>query len=71
MLEFCKVSSSALITARTSDAWTHRAVLETANDVDAEFQICANIRDHGGFSRGVRLDTAEYYKWPGPLVREH
>ena len=66
VLGVSKVSSSVLITARTSDAWTHRAVLETANDVDAEFQICANIRDHGGFSRGVRLDTAEYYKWPWP-----
>jgi hypothetical protein len=66
VLGISKNNSSVLITARTSDAWTHKAVLDTANDVDGEFQTCANIRDQGGFSRGVKLDSADYYVWLWP-----
>ncbi len=71
VLGISKKNSSVLITARTSDAWTHRAVLDTANDVDAEFQTCANIRDQNGFSRGVKLDSADYYIWPWPPRSAH
>jgi len=55
-----------LITARTRDAWGHRAVLETIDGVDFELQTCAAINDQGGFFKGVQLDGADHYKWIWP-----
>ena len=52
------------MTARTKNAWTHRAVLVTAEDVDRELRTCATIERQNGFSKGVKLDLANHYKWP-------
>ena len=65
-LGLSKINPSVLITARTSDAWTHRAVLDTSDQVDSELQTCATINDQGGFARGVKLDSADYYIWSWP-----
>jgi hypothetical protein len=57
-----------LVSARTSNAWIHKAVLDTADAVDLELQTCAAINDQGGFTRGVRLDKADHYKWLWPRL---
>jgi hypothetical protein len=59
-------SWKALLTARTNDAWTHRAVLDTAEAIDSELQICAVINDQRAFARGIQLDTIDHYIWPWP-----
>jgi hypothetical protein len=66
VLGFNDQTRKILITARTSDAWTHRAVIQTADDIDHELQTCAVLNDQGEFLRGVRLDGADYYDWPWP-----
>lgn len=58
--------NKVLVTARTSDAWTHRAVVQTADDIDHELQTCAQINDQKGFLRGVKLDDTDYYEWNWP-----
>jgi hypothetical protein len=60
------MSQSLLFTARTKNAWVHKAVIETADAVDVELQNCAAIEQQGGFARGVRLDPKLYYAWPWP-----
>lgn len=66
VLGFNDQTRKILITARTSDAWAHRAVIQTADDVDSELQTCSILNDQGEFRRGVRLDGADYYDWPWP-----
>lgn len=61
-----KTAANILITARTKDAWTHRAVLETADSIDVELNNCAAIERQNGFLQGVKLDFATHYKWPWP-----
>ena len=52
-----------LVSARTTTAWIHRAILDTTDAVDFELQTCAAINDQGGFTRGVKLDDASHYVW--------
>jgi hypothetical protein len=54
------------LTARTGDAWTHRAVQDTADAVDFELETCATIERKNGFLRGKRLEGEDYYRWPWP-----
>jgi hypothetical protein len=61
-----KDSSNIIITARTKDAWMHRAILDTADSVDAELQNCTAIEKQNGFVHGVKLDSITYYRWPWP-----
>ncbi len=50
--------------ARTDNAWTHRAILDTADGVDAELEVCAVIDKQNGFLRGKRIDEGGHYEWP-------
>ncbi|MBI5314003.1 MAG: ATP-binding protein [Methylocystis sp.] len=61
-----------VFTARTKNAWLHKAVIETADMVDAELQNCAAIEQQNGYTRGIKLDGADNYRWPWPmrLVRD-
>ena len=59
-------SRNLLFTARTRNAWVHKAVIETADAVDVELQNCAAIEQQGGFARGVKLDPKRSYHWPWP-----
>lgn len=61
-----------VFTARTKNAWLHKAVIETADMVDAELQNCAAIEQQNGYMRGIKLDEADNYRWPWPmrLVRD-
>jgi hypothetical protein len=54
------------LTARTGDAWTHRAVQDTGDAVDRELETCATIERQNGFLRGKRLEGENYYRWPWP-----
>ncbi len=58
---------SLIFTARTKNAWLHKAVTETADMVDAELQNCAAIEQQNGYRRGIKLDGAENYRWPWPM----
>ena len=51
-------------TARTPDAWTHRAVLETADGVEKELGTCALIDQQNAFVRGVKIEVGNHYTWP-------
>lgn len=61
-----------VFTARTKNAWLHKAVIETADMVDAELQNCSAIQHQNGYTRGIKLDEADDYCWPWPmrLVRD-
>ena len=61
-------SRSMIITARTKSAWIHKAVLDTADDVDRELRNCNVIDAQNGFLRGVRLDGVNHYNWPWPSI---
>jgi hypothetical protein len=53
-----------LFTARTGDAITHKAVLDTAQMVDHELQACAALQHENAFGRGMVRDNARWYNWP-------
>jgi hypothetical protein len=55
-----------ILTARTASARTHRAVLETATQIDVELETCAAIERQSGFLRGMRPEQATHYVWPWP-----
>ena len=59
-------TSDIFLNARTDNAWTHRAILETADAVDAELETCAVIDKQNGFLRGKRLEQGGHYRWPWP-----
>jgi hypothetical protein len=61
-------SRSMVITARTKSSLIHKAVLNTADDVDNELRNCNIIDTQNGFLRGVRIDDVNYYKWPWPSI---
>lgn len=58
--------SDIVISARTKDAWTHKAVLDTAEYVDIELGNCAQIDRAGAFARGVKPGSIDHYRWPWP-----
>lgn len=53
-----------LFTARTGDAVTHKAVLDTARMVDNELQLCAALQHESAFQKGVIREDARWYTWP-------
>jgi hypothetical protein len=50
--------------ARTDNAWTHKAILDTADAVDTELEVCAVIERQNGFLRGRRIGEGTHYRWP-------
>jgi hypothetical protein len=60
-----KGSWSIAMQARTRDAWTHRAVQDTANGVDDELENCATMERTNAFLQGKKID-GDYYQWPWP-----
>ena len=59
-------SWSIAMQARTRDAWTHRAVQETADGVDHELENCATMERQNAFLRGKKIEGDNYYLWPWP-----
>jgi hypothetical protein len=59
-------SWSIAMQARTRDAWTHRAVQETADGVDHELENCATMERQNAFLRGKKIEGDNYYVWPWP-----
>ena len=52
------------LTARTTTAVGHRAVLQTADMVDAELVLCTRLQEHGAFNVGLIGDEdKQRYKW--------
>jgi hypothetical protein len=41
-------------------------VLQTVETINTELEICAAMSDRGEFSRGIRLEEKNYYRWPWP-----
>jgi hypothetical protein len=59
-----RTSYKMILTARTKDARTHKAVLETADAVDQELLACAALQNEGAYNSGIILEKDRYYEWP-------
>ncbi len=61
-----------VFTARTPNARIHKAVIETADQVDYELDLCSTIARNGSLLRGFKIGSADYYTWPWPpkLLRD-
>ncbi len=53
------------LSARTSNAAIHHAVLQTAEWVDTELALCSTLNQEGAFSTGNLIGDQRFaYKWP-------
>ena len=64
--------TSVLISARTKNAWVHKAVLETIDGIDRELSLCADMHRSGKFIAGVQVENLSYYVWtlPAKVIRD-
>jgi hypothetical protein len=61
-------TGQVLFTARTPNAWIHRAILETASAINAEFLCCNTLHQDGQFQKGRVPEEARDYAWPWPAT---
>jgi hypothetical protein len=66
VLALNKPGSKVLMTARSPDAWIHRAILDTADAVDWELRTCEIMHSQNDFCRGIGVGQVDHYKWPWP-----
>jgi Histidine kinase-, DNA gyrase B-, and HSP90-like ATPase len=71
-LKLDKEGHALFYTARTESARIHKALLETADDVDRELQNCATFDKSNAFKVGATGCSLNHYTWPwqSNLVRD-